>query len=193
MKLSKLPVPERNAAYVRMTKAQRASAIAADVLAQVATDKYHPTAGEYLDFPRSAEGESLQELSEGADFTCKLCAIGGAFMSAVRLSNSFNLSYSQAYSGQVGLSSMWDKLQEAFTRKESRAMEYCFEQRSIGGYLEYAEMTAIRNSSIGTRCFEETDDAERLCLIMRHVIKNSGRFSVKGLPLAPNNPNKEVA
>lgn len=185
-----LPIPERNAAYAAMTRAQRASAIASDVLRQLKAEKYISTPGDYMRSGHMVSRTSLQELVDRPVFSCNVCAIGGTFVSAVRLSNEFTVDRFQALFGTVSLQDMWRHLLGAFTEREAYAMEFCFEQRNVNYIFSDEETSLLRNSTIGRLCLAEDDPRKRMEAIMRNVIKNSGRFSVYRLKLAANNPDK---
>lgn len=195
-------IAKRNEHFMAQPKAKRASIIAQDVLAQLDAETIRAQPGAYLGVKRTevSAATSLQILLEQEAVTCSACAIGSAFVSCVRYTNELDVpeqpvDYTgQVYSIPVDTGSNFDKmmrrLELAFTQQELYAMEHCFEQDSVGHLAADAE-SAVEDSAVYQRCAETDYPTERLRIIMRHIIKSSGRFTIKGLKLAPNNPDKE--
>jgi hypothetical protein len=195
-------VAKRNEYFMAQTRAKRASLIAQDVLAQLDASTIIAQTGSYLTVNKVevADETSLQTLFEQGAVKCTACAIGSVFVSCARFVNDVEVARRSSWDGEVynigndgddGFAPMINKLELAFTRKELFAMECCFEQDTIGQRLTREEEDAVENSGIYRACSNEDYVSGRLRAIMRHVIKNSGRFTIKGLVLAPNNPNKE--
>lgn len=195
----------RNEAFASASKAKKASMIASDVIAQLNAARYVAETGTYFSMSLGSEAEgldSLQDLLVAENASCTVCAIGSAFASCVRLANKVKvqdlavnpyrrLSVEVSREGSDSHNTMYQSLEAAFTESELDAMEVCFELRNVNANFSYREMKTFYDSAIYKRCAKLDSSSTRMAAVMKHIIKNSGRFVVKGLKLAPNNPDKE--
>lgn len=83
-----LEIRNNNIRFRKANKARKRVMIAKDVLDQIRLEKYVPSCLYFvLDNPTSETVINQQNLQN--DYKCRLCGIGAAFASAVRLGNSF--------------------------------------------------------------------------------------------------------
>lgn len=216
-KVSKMTKAERNAWYNALSKPEKAVAVCEDVLLQIKNEKYVMTSGTYvqLEFDKDVKQrtindiikhEQLDEVISAKSVTCNVCAIGSAFMSCVRLGNavetedllgvnSDNKDYWDDYivtpgetiSGEEKVA--LDKLSEAFTVKEYRAMEFMFEGQDIcDTFDDYNDDTDEYEDSIKLKSayevgYKHLTSTEKMIKMCKQIIKDKGYFFVEGVDL----------
>lgn len=162
----------------KLTKLQTAVAIAKDVLKQLKAGQYIAESCTYLapeeghDFLQNPKGE-LQKILKKEKPVCRVCAIGSALLSAVRLTNNFKLEDNVSVDSMeprynwIERSNMIDKLTEFFSEKECDDMEGVFESNG----RVYLHPNLYDLDRIG--------DEKRLKWIMREIIRQKGHFDIK--------------
>lgn len=209
-KVSKMTKTERNAWYNALSKPEKAVAVCEDVLLQIKSKKYVMTAGTYVQLELSDDvtqrtindilkKEALDELVSAKSVTCNVCAIGSAFMSCVRLGNDIesstvlgisenNKDYWGDYEHTPGNTIDGDeevafnKLEEVFSEKEYRAMEYIFEDAfDVSSKFKSEELDILLDYyDVGYSDLESEGKMIKMC---KQIIKDKGYFLVEGVDL----------
>jgi hypothetical protein len=216
-KVSKMSREDRNKWYNSLTKPQKAVAIAEDVLMQISNKKYEMSHGTYFQVTFSDDitqrtvndilkKNNLDELVAARSVTCELCAMGGAFMSAVGLGNqtcsmdvlgydddtNSDKEYPDFEPGDNlevdGSSKLHDKLKEAFTEREFRAMEFMFEGSDVVNIFDYHDRSYLTNYYNAYYDQHSQDATKQMRLICANIIKNKGYFLIPNVNL--NNLDK---
>lgn len=170
-------------------KRARAVAIAKDVLEQMSLGAYRPEVCVYVN--RSfggAAGTDLQSLLPqivNPEKPCEVCAIGSAFLSAVRLYDKFAVPAPHTLSwlsSQIQGSTMRTVLGDYFEEEDLYALETCFEVNVVGLIEQSAPIFAHEWNSTTHEVLREflrkLPVADRLRWIMNVVIRNGGRFNL---------------
>lgn len=170
--------------FNNLSPAQKRVAIAQEVLARLAADKFHARRGWFYlwrsDVPTAGDlNKEMQPVAERA--TCTVCALGGLFMSAVIKGNNQTLTYSLAgdvASGDAcGFSPMINKLKEYFSQDQIILIEMAFE-RGGGYYAGELDAEQFPEGWEEAQGFGQAwiDDRTRMEAIMRNIIANNGTF-----------------
>ena len=118
-------------------------AVAKDVISRIQLAKLRGIAGEYI-----ARSKTKCNTPNQAEERCKVCAIGAAFLSYVRLFNGTTKPLNHYYGGD-----MYDLLEQCFSGLELNEIEDYFE------------------------CLEGTDnDTDRILMIMQNIVDGKGKF-----------------
>lgn len=207
-KVSKMSATERNAWYNSLTKQQKAVAICEDVLLQIKSQKYVMESGVYLGIKIAdnttdrtvktiANKEKLEDMVAAKSVTCAVCAMGSAFMSAVRLGNNCNTKQ-LFYLDEDGINDIsagdyldigtsdapgfTDKLEEAFTVKEYRAMEFMFENDDVDhtfrGTQDYNTL-----DNYNTEHYYKLNQEDKMIKMCKQIIKDDGYFLIPDVDL----------
>lgn len=177
-----------NAAFSRMTAAERRVAIARDVIDQIDAEKYRLGSCGYIEDLKS--NEDIDTLINDADTlkevqvcdvinsmdSCQVCARGAMTLSAIRKFNKVTLDKFNPI--EMSLSS--DELEPIedrfFSRKQTALIEHAYEG------FEEAESDAITDleaSAAARYGYSLGDDRDcRLKAIMRNIIRNNGQFVI---------------
>lgn len=173
--------------FSKLSKAQKRVRIAKDVLAQLASGKFVPTPGTYVDVSDvdiSEDGgqakvyagdHQLQELYEDAK-SCSVCAIGSIFVSAVQIAD--NLTSIEAESDFDGshpeIGKMFDYIGKFFTTEQLDLIESAFEADwdLEPGIISHELCLMVR------KLYKGKDPETRMKLIMQNIIHNDGEFVV---------------
>lgn len=163
----------------KMNAAEKRVAIAKDVLAQIKCGQYRIKRGCWAEFD---EVESPSEMDTSLDQRmltvgivikpppCSACAIGGAFVSAIRLFNDGEAKVSNEKEGA------FEKLEQFFTKKQLVMIENAFEKGDGGCQSDQSLLKTkeIEDSlNFGRRY---TDSPSRAEAIFKNIIKNNGQF-----------------
>lgn len=144
---------------------------------------------------------ALDETLQAKSISCSVCAMGSCLLSAVRLGNEvtvddvveFDYDYVKKdeygdYVVEPGSSlefthgnDVWKKLEEAFTEREYRAMEFMFEGGAMGGSFLYEDVDFF--NSTFTSNFQELDSTEKMVKMCKQIIKDGGYFLIEGVDL----------
>lgn len=160
----------------KMTKAQMRVAVAKDVIAQVKIHNMTGQRGVYLKkrILHRHVGLDLQDVIRDEP-KCTVCAIGGAFISTVRLFDEFKVeSFHVARNWTIDDSEMRKRLAGIFEFKQLGLIESAFEGHLVGLGVLYTRIL---------------DDSARLTVIMRNIVRNKGRF----IPTAKDLPKEVTA
>ena len=199
MENNKQTIKEKNAAFNKLTKAEKRVAIAKDVLEQLDLKKYYACSGTYFKLELNSyelefkEGESLQEylVDNSKVESCSVCAIGSIFASKVRLSNKFNIDHYHDGIDDHELAlydhDMEYSLNEIFSEEQYRLMEVAFEGNDIIGlfteeedpeYKSKSELTAKDKRYLAAIKFYDNyrNSEDRMRGIMLNIIENKGKF-----------------
>ena len=138
-------------------KRKQCVAIAQDVIKQIKARKYIAQTGAYFTPPKDNKfvaGDLQKQLMSAPP--CKVCALGSALLSTVRLHNQFELDIEKGWdnrpTGGVYLDSdkMHDRLKEFFTQEEIAMIEAIFEGDDDfleGAYLYHGANIEARDSN----------------------------------------------
>jgi hypothetical protein len=129
------------------TRKQMRLAIGRDVLQQIAAKRITPLSGTYYSGPSLANKDAQNALLDALE--CRVCALGAAFVSRVRLFNSFSTD-----SREVGRGEMQVSLAEFFPLEELIAIEAAFE--GWGYYISDA--------------FQRLEDETRMIFIWKYIV-----------------------
>jgi hypothetical protein len=185
-------IERANRRFEGLGPAERQTAIARDVIAQIEADRYKVTPGTYMIFLQgpgldedSGWGnnhdydvcETPVEFARDPEMRCKVCARGAMFMSGLKLFNHFDKT----------LRNRIPEAQESeFTIfEDSRLIECAFE----GWSVKYAEMQYQRDRAGSLDFYPpeleshilkykgmHPDPEDRLIVLMENIIRNDGRF-----------------
>lgn len=215
----KLPIEGRNAWYHGLSKENKAMAIAYDVLNEIRLKHFDfRRFNRYVQIEVSGKQRTvkdiftkkteLHELLNAKSTSCTVCAMGGAFLCAVRLGdnapiddyrerdeileeistepddwgdkNYENRDSEVVVDIEIDDDAIEDKLLEAFTENEYRAMEAAFEGNTVSMDMGFAKEQIFEKWMEKT--FEGKDDGDaRMRVIAMNIIRNKGKFTVKGL------------
>lgn len=212
-KVSKMTKAKRNAWYNSLSKPEKAIAVCEDVLLQIKNEKYVMTSGIYaqLEFNDDVtqrtvndiiKKDALDELVGAKSVVCNVCAIGSAFMSCVRLGNEvatedmFSVStgnkdwygdyeYTPGGFAELDSDSMVNKLEEVFTEKEFRGMEFMFEGYNVTSLFQGMDSSILAQFSDDN--YSHLDETEKMIKMCKQIIKDKGYFFVKGVDLENKN------
>lgn len=153
---------DKNKAFAKASPAQKRFMIAEDVLEQLDLGIYRAANGVYLGFPMFEENEIAPYKSTQQ---CKVCAIGSAFVSALRLGNGCDIGNLVANHG--GSDQMLTEVESmgAFSPAEMRDMESYFEY----GGDDPDDLEWTNYGVLGSE--------DRLRVIMENVMLNCGKFT----------------
>jgi hypothetical protein len=176
-----------NEEFKKATKAQKRVMIAKDVLAQIKAERYFPERGKWvrpfwsddqksIDIKLDPNSSIKDAFKSKAINSCKVCALGGLFMSCTNLNNNTTVGdmKTEYYIGEfvnddVKIS---NGLNRIFTQKQLILIESYFEG-SQGYFKGDNEKTLV--------FLESYNDDERLEMIMQNIIDNDGTFKPKKL------------
>lgn len=182
----------------KLTRAQKAVAIAKDVCKRLKMQKLNvKRANGYVrrknGFRLTLE-KSLQEQIDTVESQCQVCALGGMFLSYVRLFNNVDITYDMN-----GFHSLVDKLGKVFTHKTLALIEGVFERRIVNGecisnrFLKYIDSDVEEEYECRVRSYHDNivEDAKKktncvlskkekteavLLAICKNIIRNNGKF-----------------
>jgi hypothetical protein len=157
--------------FAKMTKSEKAIAIAKDVLKQLNARKYTATPGTYVYAKTSRKPPPAIGIADMK--TCKVCALGACVVSAARLGGTrvFNevIRVDPTSTGyEFASNDTFISLRKYFTEFEAEAMESAFER--------------YKWNTGGTMFRFGTSAKDRLRRIMQNVIDNKGHFVVPAIP-----------
>lgn len=144
-------------------------AIARDVIWQLKQEQYIATSGVYVDGLKPEHKGELRDVLLVHKPVCKICAIGGMFLSCIRRNDDFSLDEKseilpadgvRQYSRLIDRHYMVNKLSAWFTDDELHQIEMLFENTSYSNGL----------------ADEIREDGERLITIMQYIIDHEGAF-----------------
>lgn len=182
----KIPtIEERNAAFNKMTPAQKRVAIAKDVIAQLNSSdqkrKINVTCGTYfkIDYTnrKVVAGEELQNLLAEPETQCSVCAKGAIFAVKVLNYNDYKLTESDVSWGlELDEEDMVENLKGIFTQLQLNLIENAFEQEVLNGFTY--DLNFPKHIRAATMYHNVPDPKDRLRLIMHNIIENQGTFAV---------------
>lgn len=176
-------IAKANADFAKMTKPQRAVAVAKDVLAQIKAGNYTCEVGGYVNL----ETPPIEDLPDNckvsaaifnpSDLQCQVCARGAMFMSAIRKFNKFDfVKDSSQDDGVRNLlhpdSPKFRKIEDTiFSREQIGLIESAFECCNMAGSTPFEKTKSAIFFGI-----LYNNDSDRMQAIMRNIIKNDGKF-----------------
>lgn len=192
-------VLKNNADFEKLSQAEKRVAIAQDVLVQLQMEKIVPTQGLYLEGPDDSEvaikpSTPIKNVTAWQEPGCSVCAKGALFVSAVKMMNGRkvkelkDLNWLTDENGQdinkydafsVGNDTIVDYLGDVFLSDQLNMIEAAFEENNIDDYLADELKRKVRKKTGHHSIYfrqEESDEAERMRLIMENVVKNKGTF-----------------
>lgn len=173
-----------------------AVAIAKDVLKQIGREDVPLPIGEqsgYLSgrIPGVPEDGVFQEYADVIQANCKVCMLGGLFLSKARIAPSVPLSVMSMYEGDVKMMGHYQvvgQLSDAFTPADLDLIESAFEVINSAEHLfdDYAMQerheakcaSASRWGNSISRYQDKTGRIARARAICENIIANGGRFVV---------------
>jgi hypothetical protein len=163
----------QNETFHKMSRPEQCVAVARDVLRQLETGVYKANSGNYVGFYGqdtilyAASASSLQETLLTKQPNCSVCALGGAFLSLVRLGNQLDFQHGKSSPYQEALAPYFGKFQVDL-------MEAAFE-----GWECDHNNTEEEDLSIRAKDFyrdHKGNQTERLQAIFQNIIDNGGKF-----------------
>lgn len=158
--------------FKKLSASQKRVAIAKDILAQIRAKKYIATSGNYA-LPvdtRKMITLDQEHLTGVNQVVCKVCGIGSAILSIIRLRNTFN-AYLYFNSGEA-----FKVAKAHFSSKQICQIEAAFERTEAPGLLPRTGLVPgnyVNELKFGLKYKNETN---RLIAIWQNVIKNNGTF-----------------
>ena len=178
-------IEEKNKGFNLATLKEQRVAIAKDAIKQIKAEKFIAEAGTYLaieDELGCKTGDELQKTlnkrkNKGA--VCKVCGIGAAFISTVRLFDNYKIKeaeldgWDSSTTLLVEHTDMRTLLKEYFSPSQLSLIECAFEQRS-----EYMKSDSYKKDRKAATLFgnKYEDENERLLAIFENIVKNNGIF-----------------
>jgi hypothetical protein len=190
-----IKIDKLNEEFKKATKAQKRVMIAKDVLAQIKAERYFPKRGEWarplwsddqksIDIKLDPNSSIKDAFKSKAINSCKVCALGGLFMSCTNLNNNTTVGdmKTEYYIGEfvnddVKIS---NGLNRIFTQKQLMLIETYFEGGE-GYFKSYSHHFSYSDEKLLVIFFKSFDDDERLKMIMQNIIDNNGTFKPKKL------------
>ena len=188
---------------MRMTKAEKRVEIAKDVLKQIKANKYSPECGvwfrdsndkyleDFLDYQTGQLIDAKKDIVEKLVGTCKVCALGSLFISAIDKYNHTKLD--PAFCNDAEIFTAIDKnnpLTRWFTARQMLLIENTFENASGAWYpplgLKKKEWRAWDDKvvpAINKYNLRYPNPTDRLKAIMNNIIRNKGTFVLPGVKL----------
>lgn len=184
MKTNKL-----NEEFKKATKAQKRVMIAKDVLAQIKAKRYFAESGEWVKplwsddqksiaiklYPKSSIKDAFKSKAINS---CRVCALGGLFMSCTNLNNNTTVQdlKNETYIGDLVADD--DKISNGLNRIFTQGQLMLIESYFEGGEGYF------RDGNEKTQTFLESyNDDERLKIIMQNIIDNNGTFKPNKLDI----------
>lgn len=189
-------VDRDNAAFEKMSPAEKRVQIARDVIAQLNSKRLIAEAGLWLTADAGLFNEKdIKSDPEVKDLLskvkeCRGCALGGMFMCAVERAN--KLKFSQLECGKnfepeyddigdeaISMNDTFSYMKKFFTQHQLELIEAAFEQ---GVGVVYGRGTGPFNQAVDFA--NDIDDPSiRMRLIMENIIKNKGIFKPRQKPI----------
>jgi hypothetical protein len=178
----KATVRATNAAFAKMTAAEKRVQIAKDVIAQLDAGKLRAKRMRWVAEPIiGAPDEEVRDAL--GDSTCHACALGAAFVCAVRRADKLTIrdafGWDPLVDGEgnahlsVGGQLVFDYLKRFFSVDQLSMIETAFE----GGKGEAEHSDEAARWASGIRSAET-----RMRLVMKNIIANKGAFKLKTVP-----------
>lgn len=166
------------------SKRKMAVAIAKDVLKRLKLEKLRVMRGNYLsENSRFPETGSLQEQIDKAEANCQVCALGGLFLSHVRLYN--NVKCEEV---DFERSLIVDSLSPVFTSTELALVEGVFEGivyqphlidcNRYSVWIFYSACENYQKMILSRKKSEQNHHKFILAAICRNIIRNKGKFII---------------
>jgi len=181
-----------NEEFKKATKAQKRVMIAKDVLAQIKAKRYFPESGEWVEPLWSGDQKSMDiKLNPNSSIkdafkskainSCRVCALGGLFMSCTNLNNNTTVQdlKDETYIGDLVADDdkISNGLNRIFTQKQLMLIEIYFEGSQ--GYFR----DNLSSDEKAETFLENYSDDERLEMIMQNIIDNNGTFKPSKLDI----------
>lgn len=174
---------KKKVTFTRLTAAQKRVAIAKDARKQLLATRYKPRRGIYVgdDLPDFEYQNYIAKINDRRLFSkaadggktfkpCKVCQIGQALVSGIRLFNRLEISHQSDQSDFYAGVSRW------FSRKQYIMMEIAFERRDVSaGRNELPAEDYQRALNFAKRLHIKRPLALSLA-IWKNVIRNKGTF-----------------
>lgn len=183
-------IEAKNALFAQASPTKKRVLIAQDVINSIRASQYTADTGIWCKLNTNKElsnqrGEQLQHLlQDTANTSCRVCALGACFTSAVKLGNDqliddhivanhgANLSENDAPPSRNRI------IKRYFTPDQSKLIELAYEQGNGWYKLENVrgkEVLAISKKAVAFgRKYQ--DDSGRMIAIMENIVKNNGTF-----------------
>jgi hypothetical protein len=168
-----------NAAFEKMSKAEKRVQLAKDVISQIEVGRLKPTSGTWLDIkaPKSVKAQTeLQEVLKDIK-KCEGCAVGALLLCAIDRKDDLKISQLNTYYRDAtfkkgdailidGEEDALKYLERFFSTKQVMMIEAAFEQGS-----------SFNNGPDDVYFVPEVENArDRMTLIMQNIIENNGTF-----------------
>ncbi len=171
-------IKKNNALMSKSTKAEKRVLIAKDVLKQIKIHKFDPQSGAWFDssvleLHNLYDDDSAQPALLMEQPTCNVCALGGLFLSTIRLNNKCPVRELLESECDLGgrISEGDSTLNKIFSIKQLQLIEATFEVN--GGAYRASQSKYDR---VGDFYTKYPDVKDRLVAIMKNIIKNKGTF-----------------
>ena len=170
------------AAFKRMSKAQKRVAVAKDVIASIKAKQLVAKARTYIDVKAEGKDGYDNNTFKHPDFQtalamgqqCTACALGGLFVCAVKFENKIA---TEDANDNIDQPDLHDYLQHLFPYEQLQLIEIAFEQSwGIPGFDNGDDVPDKWKTAVAFGQKHPTDDAARMTAIMRNIIRNEGTF-----------------
>ena len=177
-------VLKRQKAFRKLSKDRKRVAIAKDVIAQLKSNKYQASPGDWC-FISNVSSDKFDTQSEVRDVindndtTCEVCATGGIFASCVRLNDQFKITNNRKpidnVDNTLGIlpQSVLNHTGKFFSKSQIRLIENAFECGN-GYFAQYG----FNSKDLRAIAFGEKFNTSEACMIaiMENIIENKGEF-----------------
>jgi hypothetical protein len=186
-------IDRKNALFALLSPAQKRVKIAWDVIHQLNAEAIIALSGKYvsksdtlLDIDHACfyDTKTSDEAAKAIQTSllnpelkdCYTCALGGMFLSSVRVGN--------RYSGKIAVGSddepVYDQLEKYFDIKQLAIIEYAFENDTVAGRMRnisrYHDPILAHEAGLESFRTRYTESSDRLRAIMNNIIHNKGTF-----------------
>lgn len=167
-------VMDRNRRFRSLGLKEQRIKIIKDVIASLTSNKYSATQGLYVKLPSSklakfSRYEQLNIALEDVSESCRVCGIGGIFLSAVTLNNKYTVGDYDSHDG--GSSKLRDYLNPWFSDDQLDLIETAFERDSTMSKHSGNDVDLARD--FGRKYLASK---LRLLAICNNILENKGEF-----------------
>jgi hypothetical protein len=186
-----------------VTKAEKRVEIAKDVLKQIKADKYKPMCGvwfrdstgkgldDFLDYNTGQRIDAKKDVVEKLVGTCKVCALGSLFISAIDKYNHTKLDPASGCEAEIFTAvDRNNPLTKWFTARQMLLIENTFENECgawcssvVLNEKEYLAWDMEVIPAIKEYNSKYPNPTDRLKAIMNNIVRNKGTFVLPGVKL----------
>lgn len=173
--------------FKKLKRSEQAIAIAEDVIKQIRRKAYDVTNGTYTTLrlgalPRESQVQDVIKRAVTPQNPCEVCAIGSAFLSAVKLFNNCTVAQTRATHSFLDTpepANMRRLLSTYMPLADVWALEICFEEDpEFVGYKDGLLLEEWERNELFRDFLAALSPAPKLIWLMQVIIDNYGRFTI---------------